>query len=222
MIISPIRNLILVVVLISADEIDLFAQQSYKRGVYLSVEEFLNNEPSGPTDFNIIEGSELTVARSKNTSELTVSGSRQLISLYRLKDAKGKNFKGFRDFWGFSDGYYVYVNSATHIKADHFVRVQETGAICYFLQMGNDSGLKPILEDTRGLANQFYPRVEPVIYNLEQFVIERKSGEISKLTKEKLLQIVSPYPDLVQLADQRHKREIFVDLIRLYNQKAKL
>lgn len=221
MIINPIRNLIIVVFLISVGQIKLFAQP-YSKGVYLSFEEFINNLPSGPTDFKILEGSELTVARSKNTSESMVSGSRQIISLYCLKDAKGKNFKGFRDFWGFSDGYHVYVNSTTHIKADHFVRVQEIGTICYFLQIGSDSGLKPIFDDTRGLANQFYPSAEPKIYNLEQFVIERESGKISKLTKEKLLQIVSPYPDLVQLTNQLHKREIFVDMIRLYNQRTKL
>lgn len=195
--------------------------QTFERGIYLSFEDFLNNSPTMKDSFQIDEENEIAIGRIRNKSDRIVSGNQQMISIYRLKDKNGRRIKGYKDFWGFSDGNDVYINSATHTKADYFVKLQLIGAICYFFQLGNESGLKKQQYYDPGDIRNLYPSIEPKLYYLDQYVINMKNGQINKLTKELLLRLVSPYADLVASANTLDKRDIFIDVIRFYNFRIK-
>lgn len=220
--ITLIRKFLFVIPLLG---ISIFLQaqdvQTFERGIYLSFEDYLNNSPSRKDFFQIYEENEMAIGRIRNKSDRIVSGTQQMISIYRLKDKDGKRFKGQKDFWGFSDGNNVYINSATHTKADHFVKLQLIGAICYFFQLGNESGLKKQQYYDPGDIRNIHPSLEPKLYYLDQYVINMKNGQIDRLTKEILLRLVSPYADLVATVNTLDKRDIFIDVIRFYNLRMK-
>lgn len=202
----------------------LFAQEVFtcKPGVYLTFDDFLNNSPSEEVEpFNVVTETEQTISRMRNTGHHAVKGIQETLSVYRLRDKNEKKLKGSRDFWGFSDGYFIYINSTTHTKADHFVRVQIVGPICYFFQLGEESGLKKLEYYDPADIRQHYPATHPKIYYLDQFVFDIKTGQMFKLTKERLLQIVSPYPDLVEISKALNKKDVFIDIILMYNSKMK-
>lgn len=192
-------------------------EHTYERGIYLSFEEFLNNSPKIKDEFQVLEETEMTISRAKNTLGKIVKGNQKMISIYRIKDKGGKNIKGFRKYWGFSDGISVYINSTTHTKADHFVKLDLIGPICYFFQLGNESGLQKLQPYDPGDIRQSYPTSTPKLYYLDQYILNMKSGRIDKLTKVVLSQMVSPYTDLVGITNGLDKQDIFIDVIRLYN-----
>ena len=211
-----LRKLLLVVWLLNVSE-SLSAQELYasERGIYLSFEEFLNNSPSRKDSFQIYEETILTIGRTSHISDNTVRGMRQTFFVYRLMDENGKRIKRVRDFWGFSDGFRLYINSNT--KAGYFVKVQIIGPICYFFQAGNESGLKKVQYYDPGDIRQFYRHPEPKMYNLEQYILNMETGQINKLTKKLLLQIVRPHDDLVETVQTLHNEDYFMDIIVEYN-----
>lgn len=91
---------------------DMFSTHVFRKGIFISYEDFLNNRPSGVEEFTI--------------QEELVSG----FPVYKIRNEKGKQIK---NVYGFSDGTSVFINSALYQNhSTYYLKALLTGKVFYF------------------------------------------------------------------------------------------
>lgn len=193
-------------------------ETSLKEGIYKSIDEFRNNAPSVSLDGVRIKNSVKLLANGPekyesdwdNELKRNVQRYTSIVTEIEVKVlfdiAKGKKIKN-RDFWGFSDGEHIYINSRSHIKEWHYTPLLLRGKLLYFIQTGYPTSVKYAQQN-----NYFI---------LEEYIIAPHSGKVMRLTKTKLMELVQDNPKVFKLVKEEkyNLKHRFEDYIKLYNRE---
>lgn len=209
----------LLVLILSAHQVfpqTVFEVREFKKGIYANATEFLENSPSIS-----LEGIEVSSAWKYLAENLVVVEERFNETLKRKIDVyKGDNFKMSskelinkengkkiknKNYWGFSDGTGIYINSKSHSSAWDYVGLSFIGRYSFFRQTGS-----PIF-----LIND--PHHD--YFTVDEYVIDSNTGETIRLTKKRVLKrVLVDDPDIsAQLKDGRCGKSTFQDCISAYN-----
>ncbi|GEM_PF-2425380 len=149
----------------------LNAVNNYKPGIYKSFEEFVNNAPSLPFDYSISE-------KKRGYGALNMGGS---VVYHRIGISKKKG-KEIGTVYGFSDGQFIYLSPFEPELGPktEFSKIKYLAPVSYYEDRDCN-----IVNGSRACS-------------LSRRLISLTNGEIGRLTKKGLREILSIEPDLLE------------------------
>jgi hypothetical protein len=195
----------------------ILTSTEYKKGIYRTYSEFLQNSPSIQGEF----------------SYATRSSDRKIerdVAVYYLKlPDSAMRARDMRRLWGFCDGRNIFVNEARvfNIKETaardfgnnqrpKFRKFQHIGRYSYLFALPADN---PTVAATPG-GVLFLPDVARMIDEEEPFILNINNGRFFLLNKTSLTKILQKDKALLEeynLAEKRRRESTFVDFIEKYN-----
>lgn len=181
-----------------------------KRGIYLSFEEFLSNNPSVQSEFELL-------TKTKGT----LGGK-----VYTLLLKKSDNIKKRANkFWGVSTGDSVYVNISNYQAAKGYIKLLAVDRYCYTkgitsAALRRDDGSAAsaaLLGGLTGAVISSIPREAGYIMNIN-------NGKFSLLSREVMLKILSRDSELLNAYSSISEKEkkdddLMLSYIERYNER---
>ena len=179
-----------------------------KRGIFKTFQEFLMNEPSLQSPFQIVTKS------GANKIERGTADYKLLLldSMKRRREVK--------KFWGVSDGENIYVNEVLYGGPLNFKKIQGLGRYCYFKGSQDNSGVYAS-GAAGGVAGAVLASAIKEIDGDYPYVLNVNNGKFYLLTKEILktilkndLALLKNYED----GEKRSERNTMLSYIERYNE----
>lgn len=205
---KTIRTLLLILIIHKTGHCQtIFTADKLTTGIYKDFNEFISNKPSISLNEIFIDENEIDLYYDIR-GFLIYEAKNIKLKTYRLKDISTKKKIETKNYWGFSDGVNVYINSYSHIPKHFFVKINLIGRYCYFLQEGESSNYG---SSTTGPS---YPTAAEYIINVNNGIIYKLDKNLLKVIIQKDQELLNEFnndPDL--------KRKLLMDYIDKYNKR---
>lgn len=174
---------------------DILTAAVPQRGIYKSFQELRQNAPSGGENFE-------------------VKLNRGYVSSYQIKYTEVK--KKEKKAYGFSDGQYIYINARNYGNRNYYVRIQEKGSYCFFvdemqsggLSIGGGVAIGPVSIGSGGGTRA------------KALTLDLKTGAIEVLNKKRMKTLLRKTPKLLNAyatEKQKNNLEVLRDYIVKFN-----
>ncbi len=180
-------------------------KDSLKKGIYFTFSEFRNNDPSFVVPFTVLE--------KKRTLTLLQSHDQYEVIFEKVEDTKKKDINSA---WGFCDGKNIYVNGERGLsKRNCFEKLIGVGKYCYYLQWNYMNETTMMMSPQGGMTNT--PNNSE-----KKMVIDIVNTSEIELTKEEMLEILTPFPAiLAQFKAEKNKKSKYFLYLDKVNQEFK-
>jgi len=170
-----------------------------KRGIYMSYDEFLRNNPSSEVGFKIEEKIRMYETWYKHVQYVLIIND----------EGESKVLKN-KSVWGFCDGNNVYIAGVRGLTSKTvFEKIIVVGKLCAYEKWGF-------------MNSTMYTGTGPASSSnsVSKIAFEIQTGEEFKLYKKKMYELLAPYPDLLaQYKKEKKKTILYFDYIKLLNKQ---